>query len=204
MPPPLLWRKPPLTRIGDKTDRVSAMPRYHALLLRHVCPVVRKTSGCSTRCGARSSACKKEELIAQKKDANPRAFINPPSPQTPGGSTAKLCPRTRPCRSRAPESTIARNTTKVAPRGCTAGALDRFSRAKWRLFYCLRPPWSSWSRGSHHGMLWGSPSRKTPPLGVSNRDCGPRNIDPTRSYLLLFRSSCCCATSKAKSTQPPC
>ena len=185
MPSPLLLCKPPLTQIGDKKHRVSAKPRGHTLLLRHVSPVVRNTSGCSTRCGAESSALQKEELIAQKKDANPRAFINPPGPQTPGGSTAKLCPRTRPCRSRAPESTIARNTTEVAPRRCTAGALGRFSQAKWRPFHCLRPPWSSWSRGGHHGMPWGSPSRKNPPLGVSNRDCGLSSSSRSSLFFVL-------------------
>jgi hypothetical protein len=99
------------------------------------------------------------------------AFINPPGPQTPGGSTAKLCPRTRPCRSRAPESTIARNTTEVAPRGCTAGALDRFSQAKWRLFHCLpstplvileprRPPLDALGLSkSKNSAPWGLQSR---------------------------------------------
>ena len=53
MPSPLLLCKPPLTQIGDKKHRVSAKPRGHTLLLRHVSPVVRNTSGCSTRCGAR-------------------------------------------------------------------------------------------------------------------------------------------------------
>ena len=67
MPSPLLLCKPPLTQIGDKKHRVSAKPRGHTLLLRHVSPVVRNTSGCSTRCGARVVLCKKRNSLRRKK-----------------------------------------------------------------------------------------------------------------------------------------
>jgi hypothetical protein len=80
-----------------------------------------------------------------------------------------------------------------APRGCTGGHWGIFFSTKWRLFHCRQPPWPSWSRGSHQGVLWGSPHRKYPLLGVSNRDCGPQALCPCSrlGFIVPYRAILC-------------
>jgi hypothetical protein len=110
----------------------------------------------------------------QEQEQERGARSEEPEPE-PGGAAPVLL-RVARCANRGPRTWVLDGTPRVHWRGAgRAGLFACFFSAKWRLFHCrqpLRPFHRAAATTRGQGALWGSPDRKSPPLGASNQDHG--------------------------------